>query len=785
MQLTVKYLMLVAAALPLSAAGLSGRVTDASAAPIAGARVVASHESSGASMQVWTDAEGRYEFKVLDSGSWSLTVTKDNFESGTRRITSGETDPIDFRLQIAALAQQVIVRNSILGVAGQASQIPGSVDIVDSATLMQARVFNFDEALRKAPGVYVRGEEGFGLRPNIGIRGLNPTRSSKVLLLEDGLPITFAPYGANESYYHPPIERFESLEIVKGAGQILYGPQTVGGVINYVTPQPPQQRAGTLTLMGGNRDYMNARLSYGETIGRTGLLMEAMRKQGEGARDNLRHGLSDFNLKVFQPVSSRHTLSGKVNFWIEDSNVTYSGLRLSEWVENPRGNPFRNDFFNVNRTGANLTHSFAMTPSAVLSTAFYGYTVERNWWRQSSNSGQRPNDSSDPQCGGMANLNTTCGIEGRLRNYGVWGIEPRLKTQQSWFGIRNDMDIGFRAHYEVQERVQENGDRPWSRTGPMVENNRRENQAYSAFLQNRFIFGKLAITPGLRLEHVRYERLNRLLNVRGRTDLTEWIPGIGASYTPVDRIVVFTGLHRGFAPPRTEDMINNTTGGVVDLDPEYSWNYEAGVRAHLLAWTSIEATYFRMDFENQIIAANLAGGVGAALTSAGETRHQGFELSGRTQLRQIAGGRHILSLRGAYTYIPQAEFASVRFSNVAGFGSTLVSGNRLPYSPRHLLNAILGYTHASGLNALIEMVYTGRQFGDDLNTINSSADGQRGRLPSATVWNATLNYPVEQWHMTFFVTAKNLFDRLYLADRVRGMIPGAPRLVQAGLRISF
>jgi len=783
MQHSVKLLPFLV--VPVLADSIAGRITDQSAAVIAGARVVAAHQSTGATAEEWADTQGRYKLDGLGAGIWTVTVTKDGFDPAMRRVALPAREQADFQLQIETISHEVVVRNRITGLAEQAIETPGSVDIIDAPTLTQARVFNFDEALRKVPGVYIRGEEGFGLRPNIGIRGLNPTRSGKVLLLEDGLPLTFAPYGANESYYHPPIERFESLEVVKGAGQILYGPQTVGGVINYLTPQPPQERSGALTLTGGNRDYGNAHLRYGGTIKRTGLLFDGMRKQGQGARENLRHGLSDFNLKVFQPVSGRHTLSGKVNYWIEDSNVTYSGLRLSEWLANPRGNPFRNDFFNVDRFGVSLTHLFAMSPSAIVRTAFYGYTVERNWWRQSSNSGQRPNDAADPQCAGMANLNSTCGNEGRLRNYAVWGIEPRVKTQQSWFRIRNEMDFGFRAHYEVQDRLQQNGERSWSRTGVVVENNERQNQAYSGFLQNRFVLRKFSLTPGVRIEHVRYQRLNRLLGVRGSAGISQWVPGIGLTYSPSERILLFTGVHRGFAPPRTEDIINNATGGTVDLDPELSWNYEAGARARIRAGTSFEATYFRMDFQNQIIPANLAGGIGSALTSAGETRHQGFELSGRTQWRGISGTRHTLWLRGAYTYIPQAEFASRRFSNVGGFGSVLVTGNRLPYSPRRLLNANLGYAHASGMNALVETVYTGRQFGDDLNTINSTEDGQRGALPPVPVWNVTINYPIEQWHTTVFVTTKNLFDRLYIADRVRGILPGLPRLVQAGLHFNF
>ena len=104
-----------------------------------------------------------------------------------------------------------------------------------------ARAFNVDEALRKVPGITARSEEGFSQRPNIGVRGLNPTRSSKVLLLEDGLPLSYAPYGDNASYYHPPLDRFSEIEVVKGAGQIPYGPMTVGGVINYRTPPIPSR----------------------------------------------------------------------------------------------------------------------------------------------------------------------------------------------------------------------------------------------------------------------------------------------------------------------------------------------------------------------------------------------------------------------------------------------------------------------------------------------------------------------------------------------------------------
>src|SRR5688500_13048871 len=173
---------------------------------------------------------------------------------------------------VSALREEIVVTAS--RIATEPARIPGVITIIDRRDLEGDRVFTTSEALRKAAGINVRDEEGLGLRPNIGIRGLNPTRSSKVLLLEDGVPLTYAPYGDNASYYHPPIDRFESVEVLKGSGQIVYGPQTVGGVVNYITRTPPAKASGSLTLIGGNRDYFNGHLNYGGTLGNTGLLFD-------------------------------------------------------------------------------------------------------------------------------------------------------------------------------------------------------------------------------------------------------------------------------------------------------------------------------------------------------------------------------------------------------------------------------------------------------------------------------------------------------------------------------
>ncbi|MFN2481623.1 MAG: TonB-dependent receptor domain-containing protein, partial [Pyrinomonadaceae bacterium] len=771
---------------------ITGHVRDENSAVVGGATVVLRQRQTTYERAATTDDAGAFAFENLARGEYVVTASVGGFSPAERLVRiSGARNEVEFVLRPATLAESAVVTvGRIADTPEVIERIPGSVDVISSQVLESSRVFTTSEALRKVAGVNVRDEEGFGLRPNIGIRGLNPTRSTKVLLLEDGVPFTYAPYGDNASYYHPPIDRFESVEVLKGSGQILYGPQTVGGVVNYVTRRPPERFSGFLTLAGGNRDYLNGHANLGGTWKNTGLLFDFTRKQGEGARAQHRSGLSDFNFKSVTTISPRQALTTKFNRYRERSQVSYSGLTEAEFAADPRGNPFFNDRFYGDRYGASATHALVLSQSAVLTTTLYGNYFRRHWWRQSSNSAQRPNRLNvDADCRSMADLNTTCGNEGRLRKYYFVGAEPRLSVTHKLFGVRSETDLGLRAHFETQNRQQQNGDLPISRSGVVVEDNERRNQAYSGFVQNRFFLGDFTVTPGVRVEHINFQRTNRLANagrgVAGRTSLTQFVPGLGVAYNPSARLTLFAGVHRGFAPPRTEDIINNATGGVVDLDPELSWNYEVGVRSTPADGVRLEATYFRMDYENQIVAASLAGGVGSTLTNAGSTLHQGFEFTGRLDAGSLLKQPHNFYARAAYTFLPTAEFTGLRRSSVVGFTNAVITGNRLPYAPEHTLTAAVGYAHPRGFDGFLEAVHVGRQFGDDLNLLTTRPDGQIGPVPAYTAWNATANYTVERLRSTFFVTAKNLFDHLYIVDRARGILPSSPRLVQGGLKFRF
>ena len=689
--------------------------------------------------------------------------------------------------QPAADAVPTIV---VIGSPSQRDRIAGSATVIDEATIQAARAFNVNEVLRKAPGLFPREEEGFGLRPNIGIRGLNPTRSSKVLLLEDGLPIAYSPYGDNASYYHPAIERFSSLEVLKGSAQIGFGPHTVGGVINYRTPDPSREPTAKVRAAAGTAGYAQlyaeASATFGDRGRETGVLLQFVDKESDGARDNMTFDVRDLNLKVVQQLGDNHALTFKMSRYFEDSDVPYSGLTLAEYIADARSNPFINDHFDAIRDGQSLVHHWDLNANVRLDTALYRSSFTRDWWRQSSNSGQRPTDASDPACRSMANLLTTCGNEGRLRDYEVLGLEPRLQVDHALGTFK----AGLRWQQEDQRRLQVNADTPTGRTpgtsinGGLVENNQRDTRAVAWFIEHSFVIGDFAVTPGVRHEDIDYARANLLNGATGSTNITETLAGLGATWQASDNLVLFAGMHEGFSPPRVEDIISNSSGASVELDAEKSLNSELGLRYDDGTRLNVEAALFRMDFDNQIVPASVAGGAGASLTSAGETLHAGAELLATWELdRSFASGNFNPFVSMSWTWVRDAEYRGIRTSAITPGVS--VSGNRLPYTPEHTLSLTAGVALRDGLRAQFELFHVDGMVTDDLNTRTVVANGQRGLIPDYRIYNLTLNYAVPDTALTLFLAGKNLTDELYIVDMSRGIIPGMQRTWQGGVEWRF
>jgi Fe(3+) dicitrate transport protein len=651
----------------------------------------------------------------------------------------------------------------------------GSADALDAIQLQSAHVTSTTEALRKLPGLHVRDEEGFGIRPNIGVRGLNPTRSTKVLLLEDGAPASYAPYGDNASYYHAPIERYERIEVLKGAEMLRFGPQSIGAVINYLTPDPTTQPRAYASLSGGNADFWHGQTRFAGA----GFLFDLSQKQGEGARANTNLKQQDVNLKWQSQLSENQGLSLKLSHLREDSQVSYSGITDAELANfGAQYNPFKNDRFDMRRSGVQLGHRFNMVDSIRLETNVYGAYFDRNWWRQAST-------TTDSQCGaafrdarlaGIAvNVDSCASVQGRLRRYQTRGIESKL----FWDNALGQTEIGLRVHREAQDRLQINGTSPLARTGVIGESNLRYARAKSAFISQRMSYGALSIFPIVRLETADFKRLNALNARQGSESISKVLPGLGLNYRLGDRSEAFFSAHRGFAPPRVEDLIDGN-GGTVNVEAEDSRQLELGYRQSFGSGGQFAVTAFRSDYRNQIAVGSIAGG-GVPLAQ-GQALYQGLELSA---LKFFNLEHSRTYLESALTYLPEANQRTA-FRSVATQTTIPGSANglRLPYAPKTLGTLRLGWL-VNSWDLAIEASHIGAQYADFANLALPTGNGQFGRIGGNTQFNANINWQPKGQAFEVFIAVKNLTDKLYIADRTRGLLFGQDRRVQFGISSSF
>jgi Fe(3+) dicitrate transport protein len=769
---------------------VGGTVTDPQGVPVSGV-LVEWKAQGGQPLTVWTDREGRYQISGLSPGRYILRALSSDFEPVSVEVEVGQGS-IECNLQFTAVRRA----QTWIEVVGESSdvlkEVPGSVFLVSKEELRQAEPMDANEVLRRVPGVTLREDSGpVAMRLNVAIRGLNPDRSRQVLMLEDGIPIALAPYGEPEMYYSPQIDRMRRVEVLKGSGQIVHGPQTVGGVINFVTPDPPPALHGDFDISGGQRGFFTANAVFGNSSNdqRFGWLLTGLHKRGDGFRQFF-FDIDDIHGKFTWKVNPTHQLALKLGWYGEGSNSTYLGLTTPMFEADPNQNPVPFDFLGVERYFGSVTHTATLGPRAVLSSSFFGYFTQRYWRRQDFDRSDQGRDYvavvGDPSIpGGAIYLRNSAG--NRNREFTVFGGQSNLSYEHGLGGIRNKLDTGVRYIYEKADDQHIDGATFTASTGILRDDEDRFGKAFSFYAQNRFFLTeKLIITPGLRVEHYRYtrhilrQRVNGVptdVDVRNSDMVTSVIPGLGISYQVHPWVTLFGGVHRGFAPPRTKDAINSD-GESLNLDAELSWNYEAGVRFGAHRAFSGEVTFFRLDFQNQIIPGAQSGGATTTLVNAGETLHQGVESSVRMNWHELVGGPVVLFSEVRHMYLGTAEFIR----------NALFQGNRLPYAPRQTFSFVLGVRKPDGFGFQIDANVVGDQFADNSETITPSADGTVGLIPSYTLWNLTADYTIryERFRVKPFLSVKNLGNRIYIASRApQGIQPGLFRQVNGGVRISF
>ncbi len=793
---------------------------DGNNVPLQGANVLFMN-SSGAEYGASTDGSGKFSIGNVPEGNYTLTISFIGYEDYKKSviIEKGKSYKVDAVLSIEPI---LMAKLEIISEVDEPYQnLPGAATVMDMQTLKLINPIGTQEMLEHVPGVNGFSDDGIGnSRISIGIRGLNPRRSSRVLILEDGIPIQPALYVYPNMYYNPPSDRIERIEVIKGSGSIMYGPQTMGGVINYFTRRPRNEYGGTFKLTGGENGYG----SFFTEIGGWGNEklkpeIQFLYKRGDGFRQNNSFEQYNGTIKLNYLQSPGKNIYAKANLNYENSNATYTGLTKWTFENNPKFNPKEDDNFKVFRLAFDLMQSEKLSSTITKSTTAFTSFFDRRWWRENdifikASDVDEDNPVAQPYYSPYDLVRVGNGKDnfGILRTFYVLGMEQSYKVKHQFFNRNSKMEAGWRLYWErfIDDRktgfTADSMFATDAREGIYYRgygdslvilgtSHHYETIALSSFLSESIDFGSLNVRPGLRLEVFEQERVDRMQGAlyQDKT-LIVLLPGIAFSHS-MNGMNLFGGLHRGFTPPSSgalkilnfgEDLDDSG----LDLDAEKSWNTELGLRGQL-SFFDYEFAGFHIDIENLV-----AAGRGTAFKNLGKVTSQGFEARLLMYFSNIS--KLFPNLNISYAFLMTEVKNATIISNVSGsVGSEVsINGKELPYSPNHTLTAGFELKPFKNLMFRLDYRYVSKVYTDFENMEIEDDIGVTGPIPEYYILNASAAYHISE-RVKLFFSGKNLTDEIYIGSRLHsnpgqkeanissGIIPGPRRQLNLGLEYSF
>lgn len=704
---------------------------------------------------------------------------------------------------------EVFLSSAIIGSKFEVKNRTGSATYISKKELRQFNYTDINRVLRNVPGVSVYEEDGFGLRPNISLRGTSPERSAKITLMEDGVLIAPAPYSAPAAYYFPTIGRMEAVEILKGSSQIQYGPYTTGGAINMVSRQIPNSFSGNARLSFGNYNTRNTEIGIGDSQENFGYVMEYFNYNSDGFKSldgggNTGFDKSDysgkFRVNTNKDAKVYQALTFKIQYAEEISNETYLGLAQNDFDNNPyrRYVSSSKDRMDTQHEQFQINHLIKPSNNIKINTTAYLNKFSRNWYKLndvtlSETVGisailANPQTYPDEYAAVIGTGNTAAdvfSVKANNRAYESKGIQSVANFS---FGntIYQDLEIGLRYHEDSEDRFQW-ADKYALLDGKMVQttvgipgtdaNRISSAKALAAHALYKVTFNGLTITPGLR-----YENITLYSDDYGKNDVTRtgvslnsrenqvdvFIPGIGANYKFNPEISVFGGVHKGFSPPGSQEGAEAEESLNIELGTRFNWN---GIQGEVIG--------FYNNYSN-MLGSDLAasGGTGTLdQFNAGAALVKGLEL---VLNYDALKNNTNLSLPLTVTYTHNDAIFKSDFDSAVGIFGEVESGDEIPYIARNQFNLMAGIE-----NQKMSFTISGRYTDAFRTHAGSGAIPEAYKVGSNFIVDASLRYFYKPG-ITVFTNVYNLLDTKYEVARLpAGLRPGAPFMINAGMAFSF
>ena len=616
------------------------------------------------------------------------------------------------------------------------------------------------ELLRRVPGLQVRTEDPMGLRMNLGVRGLNPTRSRLILMEEDGVPVVVSPYGEPELYYTPMVERVQRLDVIKGSDVLRYGPQTVGAVVQLHTFEPTVRPGWYVGHQVGSRAYGMLQARYSGTTGDFGYVAQVVRKSGDGYRNMGFYATDAFGKVVF--TSSRAgQLMLKLGFHDDRARTTYTGLTDRMYRRDPRQDTVTpNDFFAVRRYEIALAHEKHFGDLTSLKSSVFAYRMTLGQRLQDFDRSMLPGVEYAQVLDSSLFLRNTSTLRDRV--YDVLGASTELEHRFQTGPALHRLRVGGRVTVDVAARKLSRADSVTADSGEVLTDDTTRIVGLAAWVEDQIaLSNRLLVTPAFRYEHSRARKQLRVIyddlvldpqRVDRSVSSTAGgaMPGIGVIYgTP--KLNAFSSFYLGYSAPRISQAIT-PQGKDANLSAERSRNYELGLRGRA-KWLRAEADAFMIQFDNQLVSNNPLYGA-SEFIDGGKTRHLGAEGTASLRLGQGLELPLDIDLGAQYTFV-QARFVGGDFD-----------GRTVPYSPVSTANLTLDVAHPVGFTGQVALSYIGSQYTDEQNTIVPGPAGLDGVIDGYTTLDLAARYRYAPSGVSFGLSVKSLLDNVHISDRL-------------------
>ena len=707
---------------------------------------------------------------------------------------------------------------TIYGNQLKAQEATGAAQYIGEQDLEKFAYTDIQRIIRQAPGVSLQVEDGYGLRPNISIRGVATERSGRITLLEDNVLIAPAPYSAPSAYYFPTAGRMSAFEVVKGPAAITQGPYTIGGAINMLSTPIPSTQSGQVTLEAGQDATYRAHATIGgKNDNGFGYLLEAHQWQSDGFQDIDRSSndtgldVTDLTMKLaYAPKNSRHSVELKLQYTDQDSEQSYLGLTDADFANDAQRRYGLSALDNISteHTQVMLNYAFQINKELNFTAVAYNNTHERDWFKTEGidldgsdnaqdysrtswsnvisaiNNNEAIGETSVAMLRGILDgtIDTEAGsiqLRSNSREYYSRGIQFGLNWDKQFGDAKHHIEFGVRLHEDEEDRLQRNstyqqvdGQLLLSDLGELgnAGNRVQDADALAVHVYDRIELGDWVFTPGLRFEDISQSRTrytngaDRVFRDDRENDTTVLLPGLGVLYKIDSNLNLIAGAHKGFTAP------SNSPGA----KEEEAVNYELGFRYNNDAFNA-ELVYFLSDYDNIVGVCTASSGsdceIGDAFNGDAATV-QGIEFLLKTELGQFNGIRIPFNL--TYSYI-DSEFDN-DISGTDFFGD-VSAGDSIPYIPESQGQVTLGLEGdkwATYLNAV---------FVDSVCT-RASCDAFEA-TDSSFILDLSGSYNVNA-DLRVFARIENLTDEENIVSRQPyGARPNKSRTASVGITYSF